>query len=213
MGWPRGIWVDDPTDAAAPRPAPKATAFLLAAFADMYRQEVVAEEDVHRTLPFFGTALGVVIAAIVYVASRLPPLPGVATRRQTWVFWLALTLLALATLDAAGVLWRISRAAALRQYERIGPEPALYSRFLELQAFHARETGSDAAADDALIIDMQQGLLESYTIVTPGNRVLTRRAYRHRALAFSHLMRSLMWALGATIIIFVADKLGYLPGR
>ena len=44
---------------------------VLAAFADAYRQEVGAEEDVYRTLPFFGTALGIVIAAIGYAAGRL----------------------------------------------------------------------------------------------------------------------------------------------
>ena len=48
------------TIAEQPLP-PDTTALLLTAFADLYRQEVTAAEDVHRTLPFFGTALGIVV--------------------------------------------------------------------------------------------------------------------------------------------------------
>jgi hypothetical protein len=43
---------------------PEHTALLLAIFADLYRQEIAAEEDVHRFLPFFGTAPGIVIGAL-----------------------------------------------------------------------------------------------------------------------------------------------------
>ena len=58
---------------------------------------------------------------------------------------------------------------------------------------------------------MRQTLLDSYTTVTPINRGLNRKRTRFRALASSHLVRSLIWALAATTVIFVADKLGYLP--
>lgn len=54
-------------------------------------------------------------------------------------------------------------------------------------------------------------LLDSYTTVTPINRGLNQRRYRFRSLASSHLVRSLIWALAATTVIFAADKLGYLP--
>ena len=40
------------------------TIAVLSAFAESYRQEVGAEEDVYRTLPCFGTALGILTAAI-----------------------------------------------------------------------------------------------------------------------------------------------------
>jgi hypothetical protein len=42
----------------------KSAGILLSMFQDIYRQEVGAEEDVHRTLPFFATALGLIIAAL-----------------------------------------------------------------------------------------------------------------------------------------------------
>jgi hypothetical protein len=59
---------------------------LLGMFQDFYRQEVSAEEDVHRTLPFFATALGLIIAALNYAASQLPRGPrfyNLAGCRQT----------------------------------------------------------------------------------------------------------------------------------
>ena len=44
---------------------------LLATFQDAYRQEIGVEEDVHRTLPFFATALGFIVAALNYAAGQL----------------------------------------------------------------------------------------------------------------------------------------------
>jgi Tn3 transposase DDE domain len=41
----------------------KSAGILLSMFQDIYRQEVSVEEDVHRTLPFFATALGLIHAA------------------------------------------------------------------------------------------------------------------------------------------------------
>ncbi|MDA8050031.1 MAG: hypothetical protein M0002_08500 [Rhodospirillales bacterium] len=62
---------EPPTSWEAP-PTPKATNVLLTAFTELYRYELGAGEDVFRTLPFFGTALGVDVAAVVYAAGTLP---------------------------------------------------------------------------------------------------------------------------------------------
>jgi hypothetical protein len=61
------------------------------------------------------------------------------------------------------------------------------------------------------VTDFVTQLLDSYTTVTPINRGLNQRRYRFRSLASSHLVRSLIWALGATTVIFTADKLGCFP--
>jgi len=66
---------DQPQSGSAVPPTvatPETTTFLLTTFAEFYRQELGAEEDVHRSLPFFGTALGLVIGALAYAAGRLP---------------------------------------------------------------------------------------------------------------------------------------------
>jgi hypothetical protein len=197
--------------ATQPAAVPETTALLLATFADLYRQEVAAEEDVHRTLPFFGTALGIVIGALAYAAGRLPKWSDLTTHRGLVAFITATVLLGLAVIEAGCVLVWISRAIARRDYQRVGPETALRARLAELQAYYDGQGISGDTQDRELVKDIRQVLFDSYMAVTPANRDLNQRRYRFRALAGSHLVRSLIWALGATSLIFVADKLGYLP--
>jgi hypothetical protein len=194
-----------------PLTAPETTTFMLTTFADLYRQEVGAEEDVHRTLPFFGTALGIVIGALAYAAGRLPKFSDLATVHSRVAFIPATSLLGLAIHEASCVLFWVSRAIARREYQRIGPETALRNRIGELQAYYEQQGVVGDAQDKELIKDMRQVLLDSYITATPANRDLNQRRYRFRALASSHLVRSLIWALTATTVIFAADKLGYLP--
>jgi len=188
-----------------------ATALVVATFADLYRQEIAAEEDVHRTLPFFGTALGIVIGALAYAAGRLPKLADVTTHRGLFAFAVSAGLLGLAILEAALVLVWLSRAIARRDYRRVGPEPALHARLAALQAYYEQQGVAPEAPNGDLARDMHVALIESYAAVTPANRELNQKRTKFRALASSHLVRSLIWALGATTVIFMADKLGYLP--
>jgi len=184
---------------------------MLSTFADLYRQEFGAEEDVHRTLPFFGTALGIVIGALAYAAGRLPKWTDLTTQYGEAVFAVATFLLGLAIVEAACVLVFISRAIARRDYRRIGPETALRTRLSELQAYYEAQGTVGDDQDAELVKDMRQVLLDSYTTVTPINRGLNQRRYGFRSKASSHLVRSLIWALGATTVIFASDKIGYLP--
>jgi hypothetical protein len=91
-------------------PTPETAGFLLSVFTDLYRQEIAAEEDVHSTLPFFGTALGIVIGALAYAAGRLPRWPDVLTQRETVVYSAASVLLGLAIIEASYVLFWLARA-------------------------------------------------------------------------------------------------------
>jgi hypothetical protein len=203
---------DERTAAPAELPrTPETAALILATFADLYRQEVGAEEDVHRTLPFFGTALGIVIGALAYAAGRLPKWPDLATHRALAAFLVAAGLLGLAIFEAGCVLMWISLAIARQNYQRIGPEPKLLARLAELQAYYDRQSVDGPERDADLLADVRQMLVESYCAATPANRKLNEQRYKYRARASMHLVRSLIWALGATSAIFMADKLGYLP--
>lgn len=199
------------TAPSEPSATPETTAFLLATFADLYRQEVGGEEDVHRALPFFGTALGIVIGALAYAAGRLPKWPDLAMDRGLIAFVAADVLLGLAVIEAGCVLVWISLAIARHNYQRIGPETDLRARVAELQAYYDGEGITGEQQDRELLKDTRQMLLDSYTTTTPNNRDINQRRYKFRARAASHLVRSLIWALSATTVIFVADKLGYLP--
>lgn len=185
------------------------TVAVLSAFAEAYRQEVGAEEDVYRTLPFFGTALGIVIAAIGYAAGRLtrwedPP--------SHWLFVASNVFLAAAAVDAIGVIVRLSQALARRDYQRVGPENMLRARLDELRAYYdGWKPPPQLDVDGLLAHGFREALVASYERVIPLNRELNAARYHRRAQAASHLVRSLLWALGATILIFVSDKVGFLP--
>jgi len=204
---------DQPTPVTASQvaDAPETAALLLATFAELYRQEVGAEEDVHRTLPFFGTALGVVITALAYAAGRLPKWPDVTSLESRIFFYTASVLLGLTVLTALSVLILLAMAIKRRDYQRIGPEPALQARFAELQGYYNDPPLSEGEKDQKLVSDMRQMLLESYTDVTPINRNLNRYRYKLRANASVLLVLSLNWVLFATIVMYMAEKLGYFP--
>jgi hypothetical protein len=204
---------DETPPPASPEPqaSPEVTALLLTTFADLYRQEVGAEEDVHRTLPFFGTALGIVIASLAYAAGRLPKWPDLPPGAGLYAFYAAAVLLTLAVLEAGCVLVWISFAIARRNHERIGPEADLRARVAELQAYYDTQSLTGAARDKELLEDVRQMLLDSYAATTPANRNRNQQRYKYRAWASLHLVRSLIWALSATSVIFIADKLAYLP--
>ncbi len=102
-------------------------------------------------------------------------------------------------------------ATKRRDYERIGPEPALRSRVAELRALHDDPTLSGSERDQRITNDMLQVLLDSYTTATPLNRDLNRYRHKLRANASVLLVMSLNWVLAATTITFVLDKLGYFP--
>jgi hypothetical protein len=192
---------------------PEATQFLLGIFADLYRQEVAAEEDVHRALPFFGTALGLVIASLAYAANRMPKASVVSTSSGLGIgiTMVSAVLLLLAVIEAISVLSFISRAIARRDYQRIGPESGLKARMDEFDAFYRSLDWPDEARDAAVLLEMRETVLSSYQTIIPSNREMNLRRYHFRALAASHLVRSLILALLATTFIFVSDKLGYLP--
>jgi hypothetical protein len=156
--------------------------------------------------------LGIVIGALAYAAGRLPKISELVTGHGMAAFIVAASLLGLAVIEAVCVLFWVSRAIARRDdYERVGPETAIRARLVELQAYYDTQGVVGDARDAELVKDLQSDLLDSYTAATPANRELNLRRYRFRALASSHLVRSLIWALAATSVIFVADKLGYLP--
>lgn len=185
---------------------PRTDDLMLATCTALYQQEVAAEEDLHRTLPFFTTALGIVIGALGFASAQMPPLPATGDRFGMTLFCLSALPLGLAMLDASLVLFWLLKAVARREHQRIGPEDRLRATLAQRHAARQADGTPPGQMDARLLDDMRHVLLDAYCAVTPGNRVINRDRHRFRAQASTHLVRSLMWALSATIVIFILGK-------
>ncbi|WP_294073978.1 hypothetical protein [Sphingomonas sp.] len=202
----------------------KAGNILLAMYQDFYRQEVGAEEDVHRTLPFFATALGLIIAALNYAAGQLPAwheVQGNCRDAAGQTYWLSVlgcawpaVLVALLLVGAAvlavGVLVLLALATRRRDYRRVGPEPAQLERARALAAYHRGRGLVGDELDAAVAVDLRDQLLADFAEVIPLNRDQNLRRYKRRALAVSYLLWSLFCALAGTILILATTKFGLL---
>jgi len=211
-----------PLPADLPTLGDRTGTLLLSLFQDSYRQEIGAEEDVHRTLPFFATALGLVIAAITYVAGQLPTWEALRTACPAgqgffldlhmiacgWPRLLATLLLGLAAMLGVAVIGFLAAATRRRPYQRAGPEAAHLNRATQMQAFYlARDLDGDML-DQAVVLDLRQQLLENYARVIQFNRSVTLQRYRRRAQAVYCLLLSLLCALTATILVVAVAKAG-----
>jgi hypothetical protein len=198
-------------------------AALLAMFQDFYRQEVAAEEDVHRTLPFFATALGVIVAFLSYVASQLPDwatvLKTCAADHKTfdrsvipcaWHVELAGLLILISTMTTIGVLLFLALATRRRGYERVGPEDAHLDRARALTVYYIGRDLEPGIQDKTVLADFREQLVQDFATALPYNRNLTLRRYEFRARAVAYLLWSLFTALLATIIIVATAKFGLL---
>ncbi len=203
---------DGPTDEPLP---PKTTAFLLATFADLYRQELSAAEDVYRTLPFFSTALGIVVAAMAYGASHLPKWADLALCSQRIAFLLAATLLGLALREGGFVLYWLS--SAIRKTDTGSGIPRMPVERNLRDALRERRASLSATGvlmpdlDKVLVEAASEALIQSYIGNNPAARELNKQRYQSRANASRHLIQGLIWVLCATTVIFAADKLSFFP--
>jgi hypothetical protein len=153
------------SETAPPPPLGEKTAtIILALLQDLYRQEVSAEEDVHRTLPFFATALGLILASLNYAATQLPSWPQVVAVCSTtkpprlgwdmlpcaWPAALAAVCLVVVIVLSVAVLVFLGLATRKRSYTRIGPELDIIAGTREIHAFHVGQ-GAVADALDTLV--------------------------------------------------------------
>jgi hypothetical protein len=213
-----------PEPASTPPFGDKSAALVLTMFQDFYRQEIAAEEDVHRTLPFFATALGLIIAALNYTASQLPdwanvvkmcglpPMSGFDFRLVSCAspVLTAGALLALAAASGLTVLALLFSATRVRDYQRVGPEAVLLTRAMELHAFHLSRGLPPTEVDNVVAGRLREQLLSDYAKVIPTNRTRTSDRYRSRARAVLWLILSLSAAIFATILVIVTAKFGLL---
>ena len=214
----------DEADLASAPLGDLAAGMLLATFQDAYRQEIGAEEDVHRTLPFFATALGFIVAALNYAAGQLPSWDNLSrscprgggvplNHHMLACDWPVMTAVALLVASAAfgiGTLAYLAAATRRRGYRRVGREPAQIERARDLLAFHASQGLAGNALDKAVLLDLRQQVLDDLAMAVSFNRDLTLSRYAFRARAVAFLLASLLLAMAATMLVLVIAKTGFL---
>ncbi len=202
----------------------KSSAVILPILLDFYRQELGAEEDVFRTLPFFATALGLIVASLNYSAGQLPAWsnvrnscvlggdPSVGWQNQpcTWSVGIAGLCLLLALVLSTMVLFYLALATQVRNYVRVGPETRLVSVTRQLQAYRASGGLSGEILDGTVGNDIRNGLLDPIATAVEANRATSAKRYRYRARAVVYLLWSLFFALLATTLISITNKLGFV---
>lgn len=208
----------------APPLGEKTASVILALLQDLYRQEIVAEEDVHRTLPFFATALGLIVASLNYAATQLPPwglvLKACSTTRPqapgwdmvpcAWSVLLAGSCLLIVVCLSMAALIYLGLATRKRNYLRIGPEPEIIAGTRLIQAYHAEQGAVGHALDLLVVVDVREQLLEPLASATALNREATQERYHCRAQAVSCLLFSLFFALVGTTLIVATTKFGII---
>ncbi len=163
-------------------------------------------------MPFFATALGLIVASLNYSATQLPSWGAVlkscgqpGSPHLNWLIvpcsWSVLLagrfLLVVVGLSGA-VLSYLALATRRRDYKRIGPEGVILRRARDLHNYHAGAGLRDDGLDTAAMIDIRSQLLDTFSEVVPINREVTLQRYHYRARAVLSLLWSLFFALLAT---------------
>jgi hypothetical protein len=213
-----------PSEAELPPLGEKTVNVVFALLQDFYRQELAAEEDVHRTLPFFATALGLIVASLNYSATQLPSWSTVLKSCSrsgspalswhvvlcSWSVLLAGLFLLVVLCLSGAVLWYLALATRRRDYKRVGPEGLIVKRTRELHSYHVRAGLIGDGLDTTVMIDVRAQLLDTFSEVVPINRDVTLQRYHYRARAVLCLLWSLFFALLATILIIATAKFGII---
>jgi hypothetical protein len=220
---------DPSSDAASPPivapagPPPlgeKTAAVVLALLQDFYRHELGAEEDVHRTLPFFATALGLIITALNYSATQLPSWNAVVEKCGrsgsakiiwqiipcAWPLLLAGVSFSIVAAFSTAVLWLLVSATRRRSYIRVGPESAIVALTHERHRHYVDAGLIGEGLDATVAADLRQRLLVPVSQAVEANRQVTAERYQHRARAVWCLLWSLFFALVGITSVIVYTK-------
>ena len=170
------------------------------------RQRFFREEDedenLIRSLPFFATALAVVIASLSLSLPRLPGYNG-------WLGAAALVLAACALLAALGAVACLTLAFWPRKHLSPASESDIV-RFADAVRAYNAETSPGAtgqALEGALTNDIRGFLLPQLVEATEANRARNRKAKAWRGLALLGVTASLLFNLALLATIFIP-----LPG-
>lgn len=205
------IETDDDDDDEAPPLAERTAVYVERLVAQSLQRELEQEESFLRSLPFFATSLGALLAFIGLMRPGLPPLAAAPLTLLTYL------LLALTIVTVLGTVWFLSRALGRLTEVRPLMEGDLVRYAGELTAYYAaaeRRSGSSPADNDravvaelrALVIDEITGAAAAVRTANPGQRDARPRAFRT-------LLAALFFALALFAAISVQSLIDGAPGR
>lgn len=172
--------------------------FLEKVFEAAFKREFDQDDNIVRSLPFFATALGLVVAIFSQVIVRLPPPSSVAGV----VF---LTILAVATGSFLNILWCLFQIVRARDFKLPPNEEKLLEWSDELMAYHTKRWRSAKKAEDLAIKDVRRRVVEAYAEAAVDNRASNRHKFRYRAQGFVNLVLLIALASASVGVIFI-DK-------
>lgn len=206
---------------SSPVVAGKVAEYLEKYAADGFKRESDQEENVVRSLPFFATSFGVLLAFLSLARGAMP----------TWSFaplpLAAYALLALILISLLLLIWFLFQAVRPRDFEYPMREAALVEYAKKLSGYYeqgdstaavsnvegsAEPTGTatDAAIlERAVVEDLRAAVLTQLATAAEISRGNNTKRLAARAGAFITLMTALIFALLLFVVILAGDK---LPG-
>jgi len=163
-----------------------------------FKREFEQDENVVRSLPFFATALGLVVAIFTQIAPRITGLSPVAG-------YVAGLLLVLAAAVFLGILWCLFQIVRAREFKIPPDEEALVAWARDLVEFYQDRRHTKSKAAEIALNEARQVMVNAYAQAAVDNRKSNRHKFRYRALGFTFLVSLVALASGAVGVIFI-DK-------
>ena len=168
---------------------------------DFHKREVDQEENVARSLPFFGPSLAVTATLLGIVAKSLPTFS--LTDWYPASIYFILAILAASILVMLCYLWTAVRP---RRFKIPLTAEEFYDTYQSFKAFYEGQNLSVAQRNAALISDLRLGLIRNYAEVATTNQKHTLARLNARARAFQCLIVVLFLAFCLVGVIIVHDQ-------
>jgi hypothetical protein len=163
-----------------------------------YEREEQGNDAILRTLPFFATSLGALLAGLAVMGGRIESLPPDRVPLAYELLGLVL-ILALVAIVCIGVAVVFTRDALL-----IASAIQVVERAQELNVLHngANPSATEAAIDDMVLFDLRVGLIQEMSIAAVENRLANVSRMRW--------LKSAIAALTASLIVAFVTMFGLL---
>ncbi|HSK40525.1 MAG TPA: hypothetical protein VK943_12230 [Arenibaculum sp.] len=192
-----------------PGPTGRAAEYLEKLVADGFGRELDQEEGIARSLPFFATSIGVLVAFIGLAQPTLEPF--------SWAVWPVIVygLLAGVVASLAALLVFLSLVVRHETFKYPMDEKALIDYAAELTAYYeaAADPGGQQdvidveAVEKAVVDDMRNAMTEQLAAAGAVSRANNAKRLRARSRAFAVLLLALVFAWGLVTAILIRDAL------